>query len=90
MASIVIEAWLELNVVDRQVAVLRLSYPEWKAWYEATPAGLVWRAEPTWQVSAEQFATGVRRRLERGNPVALMADLSRQRQIVHSIPRPPA
>lgn len=90
MASTVIGAWLELDFVDRQVAVLRLSYPEWKTWYEVTPAGLLWRAVPSWRLTVEQLGAGVRRGLECGNPVALMADLSRQRQIIAALPKPRA
>ncbi|MEV4566805.1 hypothetical protein AB0K12_23815 [Nonomuraea sp. NPDC049419] len=85
MASI--SAWLELSPTDRHLAVLRLTYPQWHIEYIPTPRGLLWRAVPSWQVAVGQAAAGVRPRLERSNPVALMADLSRQMSVLLAMPR---
>nr|SBP00080.1 hypothetical protein BN4615_P9596 [Nonomuraea gerenzanensis] len=68
--------------------MLRLTYPQWATEYVFTPSGLVWRAVPCWQLTVEQLAAGVARRLERGNPVALMADLSDQARIIRDLTAP--
>ncbi|MGP3935323.1 hypothetical protein [Nonomuraea sp. KM88] len=85
MASTVIEAWLELDMRDRQLAVLRLTYPQWTIFYEVFSTGWIWRAVPSWQLSVEMLTAGLRPRLERGNPVALMAELSNQMAIIHDM-----
>ncbi|MGW0805579.1 hypothetical protein [Nonomuraea sp. NPDC002799] len=85
MAQTVIEAWLELDMRDRQLAVLRLTYPQWAISYELASTGWIWRAAPSWQLSVEMLAAGLRPRLERENPVALMAELSNQMAIIHDM-----
>ncbi|MEV0386909.1 hypothetical protein [Nonomuraea sp. NPDC050643] len=87
MASTVIAAWLALGMRDRQLAVLRLTYPQWTISYERASNGWIWRAAPSWQLSAEMLTAGARPRLVRGNPVALMAELSHQTVIIRNTTR---
>ncbi|WP_433516958.1 hypothetical protein ACQP2T_16215 [Nonomuraea sp. CA-143628] len=82
-----IRTWLELDLRDRQLAVLRLNFPQWVISYQFAQPGSTWRAVPTWQLTVEQVAAGVLRQLERGNPIALMADLSTQMWIIRDMPR---
>ncbi|MEV0619624.1 hypothetical protein AB0I81_40340 [Nonomuraea sp. NPDC050404] len=80
----VIGAWLALEPRDRQLAVLRLSFPQWAITHEYTANGWAWVAVlPTWHLTEDFVAVGVLQRLERTNPVALMADLSTQRNTIH-------
>jgi hypothetical protein len=80
----VISSWVRLGLRDRQLAVLRLTYPQWKI-YEADG---VWWASPSWLLTVEQVAAGVVAKMFRRNPVALMADLSNQLAILQGMPRP--
>ncbi|MGP3917726.1 hypothetical protein [Nonomuraea sp. 10N515B] len=81
-------AWLRLDVRDRQLAVLRNTFPPWRITYGLTPTGLGWRAEPSWRLTLEEVTVGVRRLLECRSPIDLMAELTDQVAIIQRLARP--
>lgn len=81
-----IAKWTQLDIRDRQLAVLRNTFRPWCIDYHPTPAGLPWRAEPSWRLTLEEVTAGVRRIVECRNPIDLMADLTDQVAIIQRLP----
>ncbi|MGA5763747.1 hypothetical protein [Nonomuraea bangladeshensis] len=81
--SDVIGAWTRLDVRDRQLAVLRNTFPYWAVGYELDSAGhCTWKAATTWPLTLEMVTAGVLRELQRSDPITLMADLTSQTEMM--------
>ncbi|MGW0806863.1 hypothetical protein [Nonomuraea sp. NPDC002799] len=86
-----LRAWLQLDVRDRQLSVLRNTFPNWEIGYEVGPSGLwIWRATARWTLTLEMVTAGMLREVQRGDPVSLMAALTWQAWAMERIVRPPA
>ncbi|MEU8401752.1 hypothetical protein AB0C28_41740 [Nonomuraea sp. NPDC048892] len=86
----VIWEWLRLSARNRQLAVLRNAFRPWRITYDRARTGLLWKAEPSWQLTQDEVTAGVRQSVECHNPIDLMAVLTDQAAIIQRLtgPRP--
>ncbi|MFC5834357.1 hypothetical protein [Nonomuraea insulae] len=85
----VIQAWLRLDVRDRQLSVLRNTFPNWDISYALDPAGhWIWSAVARQELTLEMATAGAVRKVHSGDPVNLMAALTYQAWLVERATRP--
>lgn len=85
----VIEEWLRLDLRDRQLSVLRNTFPNWNIGYEFAPSGrCVWTATAPWRLTLEMVTAGILRTVQRGDPIDLMAALTYQVVLIGQVSRP--
>ncbi|MET7327065.1 hypothetical protein [Nonomuraea sp. NPDC005650] len=79
-------ALLHLDLKDFQLSVLRTAFQSWDIWYGLDSSGhWVWTARPHWVLTLETARAGVLPEVQRGDPIALMAVLATQQEIVQRL-----
>ncbi|MGW0807204.1 hypothetical protein [Nonomuraea sp. NPDC002799] len=84
-----IRAWLRLDIRDRQLSVLRNTFPRWHISYALDPDDRwVWTARTGRDLTSGAITTDVLQVVHRGNPVELMAALTYQAWLTERATRP--